>query len=191
MQLAVGTTPSCSRRPPRRIADDVATPVRVEFLIAQTRDGKAMPLVWQIDRRGRNASSAFAISHSTGDEERDASLVFDGAARCIDELDHLDTLSNSPRDDEIVVVRPSRLCLRSRGSAVELARRISDLDHRFLVLTSPLSHLAALLREFGCSFWPVSSIPEGVRTGTRVAVRRRPSSAPLANGGHSLSPRTD
>jgi hypothetical protein len=156
------------------MANEAEGRVRAEYLLVDVANGLD-PVLWQLDVVAASEAfgTGFVLKPDDWPREDDEDVLAEGTALRIDDVGRLDDLvGNSRGADTIAVLDVSSVDPRERNAAVELAAKLRRLDTPLAIQTSPLSHLAALLRESSTRFWAIASIPDDVATGVRLRVVR-------------------
>jgi hypothetical protein len=155
---AAAVTDALSRR--------LCSPLRVEILVVEHDGGRTM-VVWQVDRLTSHPGVATFVL-AAGTAEHPGPLA--GRALKITSADDMLAASAQGNADAIVLPDASGMSARDRDGQILIAQLAAKLGRPVVVRGSPLSHLAALLREYGVAVYPVREIDQQIRTGDSVTV---------------------
>jgi hypothetical protein len=87
------------------------------------------------------------------------------------DLSPIDSWTGTPKET-LLVVDVCGIGSRNRNLVVRLAERCWRFGAPVVLEASPVSHIAALLREYGVIVWPVQTIDDKIETGCFVVIER-------------------
>lgn len=150
------------------LSQQLGSPVRVEILVVE-RDGVRSIVVWQVDRLSTQPGVAtFAVvAAGMGDDDESA---LTGRAVKIESAKDMLIASARENIDAILLLDISGMRTRDRDAHILIAQQAANLGRPVVLQGSPLSHLAALLREYGVAVYPVRRIDQRICTGDVVTV---------------------
>jgi hypothetical protein len=159
----------------RRMANANGGITRTEFLLTSRPDGSHCPVVWQVDliEDVEDASDIFCIRKSDITRLPSAAEMARGFVLRLDgqDLSPIDSWTGTPKET-LLVVDVCGIGSRNRNLVVRLAERCWRFGAPVVLEASPVSHIAALLREYGVIVWPVQTIDDKIETGCFVVIER-------------------
>ncbi|GAB4078649.1 PEP/pyruvate-binding domain-containing protein [Nostocoides australiense] len=148
------------------IAHRFAGPVRVEFMVVISQDRRLL-VVWQVERLANPATVAVYRISTTGSDQRIAA----GTVVRVNSLRELsDRADRRVDDDSLLVLDLGGLRPRDREQQAAIAEESARLGCPVVVRTSPLSHVASILRDYGLAVYPVRELPPDLVSGVHAGV---------------------
>jgi hypothetical protein len=142
------------------------SPLRIEVLIVERDETREM-VVWQVDRIGTRPRAATYAITALGSASSEPVLT--GRALKVESLTDIIDFPPDNDSDVVLILDLSQLPPRDRAGQIFFAQRVSRSKNPVVLRGSPLSHLAALLREYDVAVYPVRVIDDLV-SGTSVAI---------------------
>ena len=161
----------------RRVANEVGHAVRAEFLLVPIDGDSRRCVIWQFERVDNvpELDAVFTVAKLETTSAGSADALVSGRVIRITDTHSFDPTNwDHAPEETLVVVDVRTLMQRDRHDAVKLAEQCRSVGAPVVIRANPLSHIAALLREYGLTVLPVSSISDDIVTGSIAAVYASP-----------------